>query len=263
MKQKIIIISFLSLLCSFAAGQEKIYYDEQGNSVKDISSAVMYSTTERVASGIDSIITETSYYMSGQKKEVHSYLHKYTKKGKLIAEKDTGERCEWFENGDKRLKAFYQDGKKEGEFCSWWPNGKNRRKDIFEKDKLIEGNCFDTLGNKLPDYFPYETFPQFPGGDMKLKQYLDREVKYPPKALEKNIQGKVVTHFCVEVDGSISNIRVIKHANFHLDLEAYRVISNMPDWIPATQEGQKVRVKFFLPISFVLQTESVSHRQTY
>ena len=258
MKQKIIIISFLCLLCSIAVGQEKNYYYTQGNSVKDISSAGMYSTIERVALGNDSIITETSYYMSGQKKETGSYLHKYTKKGKLIENERTGERCEWFENGNIRLKAFYQGGKKEGEFCTWWPNGKNRRKDRFEMDKLIEGNCFDSLGNKLPDYFPYETFPQFPGGDKKLKLYLDREVKYPPKAFEKNIQGKVVTEFFIERDGSISDIRVTKNVDFHLDLEAYRVICKMPDWIPATQEGQKIRVKYTLPISFVIRTENIS-----
>jgi len=257
MKQKIIMISFLCLLCSIAAGQEKTYFDAQGNSVKDISSAVMYSTIERVASGNDSIIKETSYYMSGQKKGTNSYLHKYTKKGKLIEKELTGDRCEWFENGNIRLKAFYQDGKKEGEFCTWWPNGKNRRKDRFEMDKLIEGNCFDSLGNKLPDYFPYETFPKFPGGDKKLMLYLSQEIKYPPQLFEYNIQGIVLAEFYVEPDGSVSNIRVIKSANYYLDLEAIRVIKKMPDWTPATLEGQKVRVKFFLPISFVLHSENL------
>lgn len=250
MKHKIIMISFLCLLCSIASGQEKIYQDAQGKRVKNIKRAVCYSTCEKAFSGNDTIITETKYYLSGQKKSVSSYLKKFTEKGKLIAEKPTGEKCEWFENGNIRLKAFYQDGQKEGEFCTWWSNGKNRRKDRYEMGKLIEGNCFDSLGNKLPEYFPYETLPRFPGGDRKLINYLISEVKYPPKAFENKIQGRVLSEFYVEPDGSISNIRVIKSANYHLDLEAIRVIKKMPDWIPATQEGQKVRVKFTLPITF-------------
>ena len=38
-----------------------------------------------------------------------------------------------------------------------------------------------------------------------------------------------------------------------LDKEAIRVVSGMPKWIPGRQNGQMVRVKYTLPVTFRLQ----------
>lgn len=252
MKQKHVIITLLVIASSFVNGQEKVYYDVDGNNTKDINLATHYTITLESVKGRDSLFNETDYYMSGQKKAIKSYIVKY-KNGKSIALKFIGEKLEWFENGDVKLKAYYKDGKLNGEFYTYWPSGIQRRKDIFKKDKLIEGNCYDSIGNKLPNYFPYETLPEFPGGEDKLLKFLVEEVKYPVKALENGIQGRVVTQFYVETDGRITDIKIVKKVNNYLDDEAYRVLSSMPKWTSGTLEGEKVRVKFTLPINFRLQ----------
>ena len=98
-----------------------------------------------------------------------------------------------------------------------------------------------------------EQMPSFPGGTGALMQYLSKNIKYPPFAEENNIQGRVICTFVVERDGSVSDIRIAKSVDPSLDKEAVRVVSAMPRWIPGRQNGQMVRVKYTLPVTFRLQ----------
>lgn len=82
--------------------------------------------------------------------------------------------------------------------------------------------------------------------------WISKNIKYPAKAIEQKIQGKVYVDFIIEKDGSISNVKVIRGVNPLLDQEAIRVIKAMPKWTPGKQRGQAVRVKQTLPIGFSL-----------
>ena len=98
-----------------------------------------------------------------------------------------------------------------------------------------------------------EQMPSFPGGDAALMRYLSKYIKYPPLAEENGIQGRVICTFVVERDGSVSDIRIKRSVDPSLDKEAMRVVSAMPKWIPGRQNGQMVRVKYTLPVTFRLQ----------
>ena len=98
-----------------------------------------------------------------------------------------------------------------------------------------------------------EQMPSFPGGMNALMDYLRKSIKYPPVAEENGIQGRVVCSFVVERDGSVTDVRVAKSVDPSLDKEAVRVVSTMPKWIPGRQNGQSVRVKYTLPVTFRLQ----------
>lgn len=98
-----------------------------------------------------------------------------------------------------------------------------------------------------------EQMPSFPGGEAALMRYLSKNIKYPPFAEENNIQGRVICSFVVERDGSVSDIRIKRSVDPSLDKEAMRVVSAMPKWIPGRQNGQMVRVKYTLPVTFRLQ----------
>ena len=105
--------------------------------------------------------------------------------------------------------------------------------------------------NKVYDVV--EQMPSFPGGDAELMKYLSSHIRYPIKAEENGIQGRVITIFTVERDGSITDIKIIKSIDPLLDKEAIRVINNMPKWIPGKQKGFAVRVRYTLPVSFRLK----------
>ena len=98
-----------------------------------------------------------------------------------------------------------------------------------------------------------EQMPQFPGGPAALMEYLSKNVRYPEEAHKKGVQGRVIVTFVIEKDGSISDANVVKSVDSQIDAEALRVVNSMPNWIPGGQNGEPVRVKYTVPITFKLQ----------
>ncbi len=86
----------------------------------------------------------------------------------------------------------------------------------------------------------------------KIMNYLSKNTHYPAATKRDGIQGRVVVSFIVEPDGSISNVKLVRSVDANLDREALRVVSEMPNWMPGKQGGNKVRVRYSLPIAFRL-----------
>ena len=120
------------------------------------------------------------------------------------------------------------------------------QKEEAEAPKSVETPSTD--GDILIDVV--EDMPQFPGGTQKLFEYLAKNVRYPKEAEEKCIQGRVIVTFVVEKDGSITDAKVLRSVAPSLDAEALRVVNDMPKWIPGKQDGEPVRVKYTIPITF-------------
>ena len=102
-------------------------------------------------------------------------------------------------------------------------------------------------------YDVVEQMPSFPGGTAAMMEFIKRTKVYPVSALKQNIQGRVIITFIVEKDGSLTNAKVIKSVHPALDKEALRVVKKMPKWMPGKQNGNAVRVKYVLPITFRLK----------
>ena len=102
-------------------------------------------------------------------------------------------------------------------------------------------------------YDKVEVMPEYPGGMEALFEYMKNNVKYPEKAKEQKIEGRVVVGFIVEKDGSISEVHSLKAVHPLLEQEAIRVVNNMPKWIPGKVKGKPVRVSFALPVIFKLK----------
>ena len=92
-----------------------------------------------------------------------------------------------------------------------------------------------------------------PPGQSGLFQWLSSNIKYPVVAEENGIQGRVVVSFVVERDGSITDVNVAKSVEPSLDKEAMRVVKTMPKWTPGKKNGNAVRVKYTMPVTFRLQ----------
>ncbi|RIH65549.1 energy transducer TonB [Mariniphaga sediminis] len=102
-------------------------------------------------------------------------------------------------------------------------------------------------------FFIVEDMPEFPGGEMALRQFIANAIKYPVIAQENGIQGRVYVTFVVDKDGSISDARIARGVDPSLDKEALRVVNTLPKWKPGKQRGKPVRVSYTVPINFVLQ----------
>lgn len=94
---------------------------------------------------------------------------------------------------------------------------------------------------------------QFPGGQAALMKFLNNNLKYPERAQQNDIEGRVTVRFVVNADGSIEQVSIAKGVDKDLDAEAVRVVKKMPKWQPAKNNGVTVRSYFMLPVVFKLQ----------
>ena len=97
--------------------------------------------------------------------------------------------------------------------------------------------------------------PQFPGGDAALINFLNANIKYPPKAAQDKVEGKVIVQFMVKKTGKIDDVKVLRSVRKDLDNEAIRVVKMMPDFIPAKQNGEVADMLYTIPVSFKLFDE--------
>jgi|TARA_B110000263_G_scaffold194079_1_gene172295 protein TonB len=97
-----------------------------------------------------------------------------------------------------------------------------------------------------------ENMPEFPGGDLGLMKFIQKNVKYPAIAKEYNITGKVYVSFIVDRKGNVTNVKIVRGVDKNLDAEAFRVVSALPKYKPGRQRGKAVRVMFTIPINFTL-----------
>ena len=112
------------------------------------------------------------------------------------------------------------------------------------------------IGNIADENYIYdvvEQMPSFPGGQNKMLDYLEQNMRYPVIAEENGIQGRVVITFVVERDGSIDNVIVARSVDPSLDKEATRLVKRMPKWNSGKQNGKAVRTKYTIPVDFRLK----------
>ena len=123
---------------------------------------------------------------------------------------------------------------------------------IFEIVEMLP----PTPQNQDPIFEVVEVRPEFPGGVQAMNEFLNRNIRYPPLAFEQGISGRVMVQFIVERDGSLSDVVAVMGPDPSLNREAVRVVSAMPNWQPARQGGETVRVRFTLPVTFRLANDA-------
>ena len=122
----------------------------------------------------------------------------------------------------------------------------------------------ETAGKSSEDgvFWVAEKMPEFPGGNGAVAEYVRENMKYPAIAKEKGTQGRVIVQFVVNKKGKIVSPKVARSVDPDLDKEAIRLIKSIPDWIPGTQGGKAVDVKYTLPVSFRLDGDSSANANT-
>ncbi|MDH8701038.1 protein TonB [Dysgonomonadaceae bacterium PH5-43] len=103
-----------------------------------------------------------------------------------------------------------------------------------------------------------EVFPQYPGGNEALANFIFENIKYPTDAARQKIEGRVIVCFVVNEDGTISNPEILRSVSTLFNAEVLRLVSIIPNFIPAMNEGKPVKSYCTLPINFKLPPEKLS-----
>lgn len=124
-----------------------------------------------------------------------------------------------------------------------------------------------------------EEMPEFQGGGVEnMMTFIQQNVTYPEAAKKSHVQGKVFVEFIIDEKGNVTKPRVIRSTPANADKkavvvvshkedepeskenvfkeledEAIRVVSSMPAWKPGKQRGKQVKVKYVVPVNFLLQ----------
>lgn len=99
---------------------------------------------------------------------------------------------------------------------------------------------------------PLNRAPQFPGGQEALAAYFKDNLKYPKRALQMKIEGRVIFKLLVSAEGEITKVMLYKSIFRDCDEEAYYLVKKMPKWNPGLKAGTPVAMEVMVPIPFVL-----------
>lgn len=120
--------------------------------------------------------------------------------------------------------------------------------------EMIYRLTFDELKPKAQHKL--DKMPSFRGGEVAMRSFIQRNLKYPKGAQKYHIEGRVVIRFIVSEEGKIEDPEVASGIDAECDAEALRVIGSMPRWNPGIIAGKPVAVYFNLPIQFRLGKET-------
>lgn len=103
--------------------------------------------------------------------------------------------------------------------------------------------------------------PYFANGG-NMGEYIVSNMKFPPEAKEREIQGTVRLGFVVETNGSVSNIVVVNSVGGGCDNEAIRLLQETV-WIPAEKNGKYVRSSNLQDITFSIGSHKFQDGNSY
>ncbi|MBF6642400.1 energy transducer TonB [Flavobacterium sp. J49] len=90
-----------------------------------------------------------------------------------------------------------------------------------------------------------DKLPEFSGGIANFYKFVASKFVVQSK---RKYQGKIITEFVIEKDGSLSNFKTISDFEFGSGDEAIRVFKLSPKWSPAEKNGKAVRCLYTFPL---------------
>lgn len=127
-----------------------------------------------------------------------------------------------------------------------------KTKEQVTDSKPVNDEAAKTTDNDADEkvFSEVEVTPKYPGGDMEMFNFINKNLRYPEECAERDIQGRVIVQFEVKKDGSIGKTNVVRGVDPQLDGEAIRIVRSFPKFTPGTMNGTPVNVWYTLPFNF-------------
>jgi TonB family protein len=169
-----------------------------------------------------------------------SVWKRYDSKGGLLSEVTYAE-------GNKTGKWIFYDGRGGKE----WQYDFGSKSGDYPKFRQLSYTYQNENGEWVKEKTEIE--PYWLSSSFDWQMFLNRTLRYPQQAIDKNIQGTPVIEVTVDENGNTIEYGIAESAHPLLDNEAMRAIKLYePEFVPAEKNGKKVKVKFKIPIVFKL-----------
>lgn len=92
--------------------------------------------------------------------------------------------------------------------------------------------------------------------------YSDFVKEYKTPEVDKGVDKvRLMISFVIEKDGSLSDLKILRDGGLpQAATEALRVLSILPKWKPAFQNGREVRSQFLLPLTIQVEKDKKPFR---
>ncbi len=119
---------------------------------------------------------------------------------------------------------------------------------VAQNDSTAVSGAADTIFRTV------QVESKFEGGSEAWRNYLQRKLRVNTPVDNGAPPGRytVVVSFIVDQEGRISEVRAENNPGFGTAQEAVRVIKTGPNWVPATQNGRKVKYRQRQSITFLV-----------
>jgi len=191
----------------------------------------------------DKKTNETYYVLRSDMNTKHGEYTKFSYMDKPLVKgffkngvKDSTWECYDF---NSKLTLLYDYSKKE--LIYYQPNEKK----IKPEYRIINNNNSPDTLDRPPIHLYGESF---------IANEIINTLRYPAKARENGISGRVYVVFTVDKNGKANNFRVESPLGYDLDEEAIRAVSSIPVfWLPGLVNNEPADVDVLFPINFTLQ----------
>ena len=140
-----------------------------------------------------------------------------------------------------------------------------RRKPIPVSAKYVPVMAEPITEKNKDDIFNLvQNMPEFPGGMLKLVEFIKQNIRYPQTARQSRLEGRITVEIVIDKDGSVIQPGIIRsisptlRGNTAFCEEALRIVSIMPKWKPGNQDGVNLKVRFMFPIGFESSTSQIT-----
>lgn len=93
------------------------------------------------------------------------------------------------------------------------------------------------------------------GGMTAMNQFVVNNLQIPIASAAKGLNGKVFVQGIVELDGSMSDVKVVRSLDEGADQEVLRILKYYSAWHPAEKDGKAVRLEMVYPVA--IRTEPI------
>lgn len=170
----------------------------------------------------------------------------------FVNNKENGVETRYYPNGTVRTTGNMRDDKVDGEWIGYYPSGKVSAKATYKAGEQLNGQFFNEDGTRNKTTKKFFAESEFPGGIPYWLRFLNKTLRYPDSAIDRQIEGTVVIAFKVASDGKASDFRVVQSVDKFLDAEALRVLRLSEQWEPAIVGGIYTDSYKMQPIIFKL-----------
>ena len=96
-----------------------------------------------------------------------------------------------------------------------------------------------------------KVYPHYLGSNNEIEAIFYNYLKYPIKAMQRNINGTVLLGFEINLQGKVDNVKIIKDIGYGCGDAVLEVFKKVPDyWLVARKGDKKYKSRYVLPVHF-------------